>query len=344
MGISLTRLKQEINATDAEKINGGFHETGFNDYELIIGHFEGTPGKCLPIYNAKEDKWYGSDDTDSEEARDIEVQFDSTGEVVLFEDYGDPIDTLKIRNLYEFLQYFNNLDGFTNEVLNAPVKFREFPLSEVVEDVYISVNYPEDESIPKETFRFAKRSDLEAVIGKKTMSSLLACIFNDKFKFLTDIGSWSQFCEEHNLLEKLETISFSEIPVFYHNEVISNCDNRLFAAMPYAGFRLKETFSAQYFFDYLTTSSEGEKFLKTLSKKIRKGEFPADYGIVAPDSLVSQIRYSIELRDQKRLLTNTVNRFLPSDPATVTGLKSRLKKRNDSLGNFVSSYLENNKD
>ena len=39
-----------------------------------------------------------------------------------------------------FLQYFNNLDGFTSEVLDAPVKFREFRLSEVVEDVYISVN------------------------------------------------------------------------------------------------------------------------------------------------------------------------------------------------------------
>ena len=344
MGISLTRLTQEINTTDYEKINGSFHEAGINDYQVIIGHFDGTPGKCLPSYYAKEDKWYGSDDTDSEEARDIEVHFDNTGEVVLFEDYDEPVGSLKIRNLHEFLQYFNNLDGFTGEVLSAPVKFREFPLSEVVEDVYISVNYPEDESIPKETFRFAKRSDLEAVIGKKTMASLLACIFNDKFKFLTDIGSWSQFCEEHNLLEKLETISFSEVPVFYHNGVISNCDNQLMAAMPFAGFRLKETFSAQYFYDFLTTSSEGEKFLKTLSKKIPKGEFPADYGIVAPDSLVSQIRYSIELRDQKRLLTNTINRFVPSKPATVTGLKSRLKQRNDSLGSFVTSYLENNKD
>lgn len=345
MGLSITRLIQSINASNLDEIDGVFHEIGYNEYEGIAGIFDGVPIKCLPIYDAGSNKWYGSDNSDiDEEKMDFSVQFNPKGIVFFLEDYGDPTDALRINSFHEFLQYYKNLGAFTQDTLDVPVKFKEFPLNEVFEDVYISLNYNAEETIPVESFRFAKRSDLETILGKEKMASLLDCILNKNFEFLTEIENWSKFCEEKGLLEKLETTSAAEIPLFYYNEVLSNCDSALIETLPYAGFKLKESFSAQYFYDYLTTSSEGDELLKTLMKELLSGEIPANLTVMAPDSLVSQIRYSIELRNQKQFLKGNFDRIIPSKPAPVTDLKSRLQKRNESLGKFITGYLEDNKD
>ena len=338
MGISLLRLRQAIDAIDLTDREYTFYEYWDNYSPVMTGNVNSQWSQMLPVYDPEKDRWqegygYDYDIPDFE----FKVHFRPSGMVKFAGELDTWYDHLQFHSLYEFMQYFDSLPFFTEKKLKSPIIFKEFPIKSVIEEVYISINASEDESIPKETFRFAKLEDVEKIIGKEEMDSILGLILEKDLDVREEIDSWSAFCRWKELPNKVKTVSAAEIPVLYFNGVLSNCDDRLSDMIPYLGFKLREDFSAQYLYDFLTRSTEGSEFLNTLSYKLLARDNFSKIKIVAPNSFIAQIRYSIESRKQYLLVRNLTTSLMPQNlPASE--MKTVLIDRKGNLRKVVDKF------
>lgn len=304
------RLTQSVKKEDLEKLGFRFeHDTadhGWLDH-LKLDQF--------PYYDGERDTWSPSSHCDPVEKSDL--LFELGGGLFQLTDL--EIDTVpclgfEINSYPEFLQFLLNMEKIVEGDFEGSKKLTRIPLSDVIEEVCISINFPDPEhsGFGTETFRFVRIADLKAEIGKQNTGRALRAAFDHDPEAMKYLGDWSEFCAAKGLAEKLESFHISEFPLLAGPKVITNCSTDLTPMYPVIGFRLNPGFSVQYLFDYFTNYLEGENLLSTIKREVKKDGAPGDHFVHAPKGLYSQILHSLVIREQTGSLNYHLSRLVPS--------------------------------
>jgi hypothetical protein len=300
------------------------------EQDFLLGHINSFGGKIPPVYDIDKDLWHSHDEDDEcDDSLYLQVNISQNGLIIF--SLGDDPDIFTSYYFYshnELNDFLNFSQRATNDVLRLPISFKEFKFEDVFSQVYVSIS-------TNDGIKFINIIDLRKHIENDVFIELINDIFSGSSDFLVKVVSWLLFCEEQKLSEIQELVSIENVPILYYYKVLTNCDPSLQIVYPYIGFGIKENFSCQYLFDYLKNSREGTQFLSSLKNIITSNQHFKKLAIFAPSNFISQVKYSIEFREQfefyKIELTNIENH----KNEAVIDLKMLYKNRLQTAKEFI---------
>ncbi len=310
MDTSALRLTQSVKKEELEKLGFRFeHDTADH------GWLDNMKLDQFPYYYTDGDTWSPSSHNDPVEKS--ELLFELGGGLFQLTDLD--VDTVPylsfaINSYPEFLQFLLNMEKIGESDFEKSKKLIRIPLSDIIEEVCISINFPDPEhaGFGTETFRFVRIADLQAAIGKQNTGRALRAAFDHDPEAMKYIGDWSEFCATKGLAEKLDSFHISEFPLLAGPRVITNCSTDLTPKYPVIGFKLNPEFSVQYLFDYFTNYLEGENLLSAIKREVKKNGEPGNHFVHAPKGLYPQILHSLVVREQTGSLQYHLSRLAPS--------------------------------
>ncbi len=331
MKISLETFCHYIQKFDFKEIEISAQYTLAYAGETVWGSVMSKSGKPLCSYSPDEDRWYSFEE-DLEDFGNQEIEFNIHNEGVISFNAIEDIDILGSNIFYnpsEFYDFLKIQSYASESILNKSVSFKEFKIRDVIDEIFISVS-------TGALIYFRPLSQIKGQIDPDIFELLIKCIFEGDFSLLESEGCWNSFCEKHQLIKDKESMVPTEkIPVIINKVVFSNTSRAINSAYPYLGISVKESFSSQYFFDFLGQSKDGKVFMENLKSCILNNQSINSLSISAPNSFVHQIKYSTEFRLQYQVYKNEVISNQNHLNESIIDLKVLYKNRRENIKKFI---------
>jgi len=325
MKISITKFTEQ-----SKKIEGYYFEhTVHDEVDHLHGVIEFNHEGCFPLYMKGEDKWYSYDDEeDSWGEYEMEFNYRSDGKFDFGilgdgEDYSsfylyNPIE------LNQFISFVTNIPK--SHILNKPIRFKEFKLNDVINNIYITVK-------DNGKVKLCDLNVLKKNMPQDEFSSFLLCLFEGDWDFLLNIGNWNSYCKDKNL--SISDDYNDKISILYNNGFINTTKPYIDFEIPHLAFEISSEFSSQYFFDLMYYSNEGLDFMKSLHKTLVENISLKSLSISGPKDLLSQILYSASFRLEYNYYLHTLSTTSNLQVEQMMDLKATCINRRENFQDYI---------
>jgi len=331
MKTSALRLTQSVKKEELEKLGFRFeHDTADHGWPDHVRQDQ------FPWYETGSDILHPASDNEAVAKNDILMEFETGG--VSFTNLEDPFPqevfvspfvSYPLYSYPEVLQFLAEMENFDEKAFADSYKMSKFPLSNVIEEVCISISLPETENtgFGSEAIRFVRIPDLIEAIGKLNGGRALKAAFDGDRSAKEYLGDWIEFCTAKGLFDKLESFHISEFPILLNRRAMTNSSPDMDPSLPVIGLRVNSGFSVQYLLDYLLDTAEGWRLTKAIGREIKKAGTLSNHTVYAPKTLGGQILHSLATRHQMSLLDYQITRLRSSDVNEVKHRREFITRR-----------------
>lgn len=335
MNISTNLFYKNCQTFDFKDKQVSFQLVNDDRHDVILGSIYPMESRILPTYDINKDIWLTSEDSNEIQSHEIFINILNDGTIeFLSNENSDTVTSCLLYSHNELSQYINTVSNSKSLDLNNATIFKEYKFDDFVSEMFVSVPYDD-------TMGFMKIKELRKLLGNEEFIAVINEIFLGSMDYLFEFGNWDGFCAKKNISAGSKLVGIENIPILFFVNELTNCSSEINQAFPYIGFALKNNFSCQFFFDYLKNSKEGTNFLLGLKNALILDQLKK-LSIFAPNSLLAQIKYSSEFREQYKSYKDELTNIENHKSEAMIDLKILYKNRRLNIKEFVLN-TENSK-
>jgi hypothetical protein len=253
--------------------------------------------------------------------------------------------TIQINNPEEYediLMFFQN----NNFISNKLDDLSRFLLSDVIQDIYYPIMF--NKNIYLISLSDGKTNDIMPEHCKYIKTWLNGYASNSFIvpPILAGVGSTIDKDKFIDVKDNLIQSNHRDIFVLSQNNYYSyynmlNVYNNIGSDYPDIVFRINNTISLMYFYDWLSKTVEGDRFIKLLYEDINNYQYILNNTFVEfPQTISGQIKNSIEMRINKESYEEKFN-SLNLKKESVKNISKNYYKRKEMIDVLYTEYLDN---